>query len=260
MGCGVQPRDPVRVRRPREDRPRRRRLCLRAAARQRHLRRRSRARHAGAERRLRAGAGQRRVLRAHPAHPRTAGHCVRRAAAARRRTGERGRARRGARARRAHHARRAGTPRNQRRPAESARCDRGRLPAPRQGTDRRCDEFVRRVADRSARQRHRRAGVGERQVSGRGARHGLRDRAAQRARRVGGPLAVAGARPARPVRVSAQDHAMALHAAHARGRRAAQARSTSSSPKAASPRAARATRAIARRSSTACARSASRPS
>ena len=85
--------------------------------------------------------------------------------------------------------------------------------------DRRCDEFVRRAADRCGTDSVRCADRRVRQVCRRPARHGLCVRAQVRARKMRGQFDVAVARSARPVDVHGKDDAVALHAADARRHR-----------------------------------------
>ena len=88
---------------------------------------------------------------------------------------------------------------------------------PRQGPDRRCDEQLRRAADRRARTALRRADRRQRQVPGRRAGHGLRLPAQGRARRLRRQQPEPGDGPARPACLHGQDRPVALHAADARG-------------------------------------------
>ena len=173
----------------------------------------------GAARRQGAGAAERRLLPAHREdpqvpRPRARGARHRRGQASDRRDG-----RGGARARPGDHARGAGALRDRHRDPEPARRDRRGVRAPRQGPHRRRDELVRRDRDRRVEVPDRRGGRRLGQVHRGPARHGLRDRAPGGAREVPGQLALARDGPLRPVDLHAEDHAVALHAAHARGGR-----------------------------------------
>ncbi len=125
--------------------------------------------------------------------------------------------RRGACRRSDDHARGPGPLRDRRRDPERSRRHRAGLRATRQGPDRRCDELVRRAADRCAHDAVRRADRGQRQVPRGRARHGLRHRAQGRAGGARGQRPLAGDGPARPVRLHGEDHPVALHAADPRG-------------------------------------------
>ena len=95
-----------------------------------------------------------------------------------------------------------------------------RLRPPRQGADRRRDEFLRRARDRHAQGPLRRLDRRERQVPRGRARHGLRLHPPGRAGSLRRQLALARDGPARPARLHGEDRPVALHAADARDGRA----------------------------------------